>query len=47
MLQRRGFADADAKLADADYVVVGLPFDGTASFRSGSRHGPDAIRLAF
>jgi len=27
-------------------VVVGPPFDGTASFRSGSRDGPDAIRLA-
>ena len=24
MLQRCGFADADAKLADADYVVVGF-----------------------
>ena len=35
-----------ADLEDADYVVVGLPFDGTASFRSGSRDGPDAIRLA-
>ena len=46
MFQRCGFADADAKLPDADYVVVGLPFDGTASFRSGSRDGPDAIRLA-
>ena len=46
MFQRCGFADADAKLQDADYVVVGLPFDCTASFRSGSREGPDAIRLA-
>ena len=46
MFQRCGFADADAKLPDADYVVVGLPFDCTASFRSGSRDGPDAIRLA-
>ena len=35
-----------AELEDADYVVVGLPFDCTASFRSGSRDGPDAIRLA-
>jgi len=47
MLQRCGFADADAKLPDADYVEVKLHFDGTASFRSGSRDGPDAIRLAF
>jgi agmatinase len=46
MFQRCGFADDEADLQDADYVVVGLPFDGTASFRSGSRDGPDAIRLA-
>jgi agmatinase len=46
MFQRCGFADADADLGEADCVVVGLPFDCTASFRSGSRDGPDAIRLA-
>ncbi|MBN1236228.1 MAG: agmatinase [Methanotrichaceae archaeon] len=46
MFQRCGFADADADLEGANYVVVGLPFDCTASFRSGSRDGPDAIRLA-
>ena len=46
MFQRCGFADADSELEGSDYVVVGLPFDGTASFRSGSRDGPDAIRLA-
>ena len=46
MFQRIGFADADSELEEAEYVVVGLPFDGTASFRSGSRDGPDAIRLA-
>jgi agmatinase len=46
MFQRCGFADADAKLENAEYVVVGLPFDCTASFRSGSRDGPDAISLA-
>lgn len=46
MFQRCGFADADADLLDANYVVVGLPFDCTASFRSGSRDGPDAIRHA-
>jgi agmatinase len=46
MFQRCGFADADADLQEASYVVVGLPFDGTASFRSGARDGPDAIRLA-
>ena len=46
MFQRCGFADADSELEGSDYVVVGMPFDGTASFRSGSRDGPDAIRLA-
>ena len=46
MFQRIGFADADSGMEEAEYVVVGLPFDGTASFRSGSRDGPDAIRLA-
>lgn len=46
MFQRVGFADADSGLEEAEYVVVGLPFDGTASFRSGSRDGPDAIRQA-
>ena len=46
MFQRCGFADAEAELQDADYVVVGLPIDCTASFRAGSRDGPDAIRHA-
>jgi agmatinase len=46
MFQKCGFADAFSELEDAEYVVVGLPFDSTASFRSGSREGPDAIRLA-
>ncbi len=46
MFQRCGFADADREIEGARYVVVGLPFDATASFRSGSRDGPDAIRQA-
>jgi agmatinase len=46
MLQKCGFADATSDLAAADFVIIGLPFDSTASFRSGSREGPDAIRLA-
>ena len=28
-------------------IVYGIPFDSTHSFRSGTRFGPDAIRLAF
>ncbi len=46
MFQKCGFADATSDLAVADFVIIGLPFDSTASFRSGSREGPDAIRLA-
>ncbi len=46
MFQKCGFADASSCLKDADFVVIGLPFDSTASFRAGSRDGPDAIRLA-
>lgn len=46
MFQKCGFADAFSSLEDADFVVIGLPFDSTASFRAGSRDGPDAVRLA-
>lgn len=46
MFLRCGFADAEAGLDVASYAVLGLPFDCTASFRSGSRDGPNAIRRA-
>lgn len=32
--------------ADADVVVLGVPFDMATSGRSGARMGPDAIRRA-
>jgi len=40
------FADANATLDDARFVVYGVPYDRTASFRSGARLGPNAIREA-
>ena len=40
------FADADSNYSDADFVIFGAPFDGTSSFRKGSRLAPDAIREA-
>jgi agmatinase len=40
------FADADAEFDDADFVLLGIPFDATSSFRSGSRFAPNAIREA-
>src|SRR5574344_99212 len=30
----------------ADVVMLGLPFDGTVSYRSGSRFAPEMLRLA-
>jgi agmatinase len=38
------FADASSTLDEAEYVVVGVPFDRTTSFRPGARCGPDSIR---
>src|SRR6059036_2041209 len=40
------FADAEAPFDDAEIVLFGVPYDRTASFRSGSRLGPNAIREA-
>ncbi len=36
--------DDASSYADADVVIVGAPFDGGTSFRSGARFGPSAIR---
>lgn len=30
----------------SDIVMIGMPFDGTVSYRSGSRFAPEMIRLA-
>jgi len=38
------FADARAALDDSQFVIMGVPFDRTTSFRPGARFGPDAIR---
>jgi agmatinase len=38
------FADATASWDDAKFVIVGVPFDRTTSFRPGARFGPDSIR---
>jgi agmatinase len=38
------FADADSSYEDAAYVIFGVPYDGTTSYRAGTRHGPRAIR---
>ncbi|MCI4363186.1 MAG: agmatinase [Thermoplasmata archaeon] len=38
------FADATASYAESQYVILGIPFDRTTSFRPGARFGPDSIR---
>ncbi|MCI4346298.1 MAG: agmatinase [Thermoplasmata archaeon] len=44
-MERPGlFADANATYAESRYVILGIPFDRTTSFRPGARFGPDSIR---
>ena len=38
------FIACEADYENADIVLFGVPFDGTASFRPGTRFGPSAIR---
>ena len=35
-----------ATYSDADVVIIGAPFDGGTSYRSGARFGPQALRMA-
>ncbi|MCI4366695.1 MAG: agmatinase [Thermoplasmata archaeon] len=44
-MERPGtFADASTELEEARFVIAGVPFDRTTSFRPGARFGPDSIR---
>ena len=45
-MQELFFADADSGYEKARYVICGVPFDGTSSFRLGSRLAPDEMRKA-
>ena len=38
------FADAHATFDESEFVILGVPFDRTTSFRPGARFGPDSIR---
>jgi agmatinase len=40
------FADANASFDDAKFVICGVPFDRTTSYRAGARMAPNAIRQA-
>ena len=39
------YLGADSSVDEADVVLIGVPFDGTASFRPGARFGPQGIRF--
>ena len=39
------FLAANSTTEDADVVLIGAPFDGTACFRPGARFGPQGIRF--
>jgi agmatinase len=40
------FSGFQKAFGDADYVVLGVPFDVTSTYRTGARFGPNAIREA-
>jgi len=40
------FAGSQKAFQEADYVILGIPFDLTSTFRSGARFAPSAIREA-
>lgn len=42
----RNWMGQNADCNSADIVMLGLPFDGTVSYRAGSRFAPEMIRLA-
>lgn len=45
-LSRIAFADAGSKYEEASFVIFGVPWDRTSSFRSGAKDAPDEIRKA-
>jgi agmatinase len=44
--QSNVFSGIQRPLAEADYVILGVPFDVTSTYRTGARFGPNAIRQA-
>ena len=42
----KNFLSASASFRDSETVLLGCPYDGSASFRPGARFGPSAIRKA-
>jgi len=44
--QNHLFAGGNSEYKDARYAIFGVPYDGTTSFKPGTRDGPRAIREA-
>ena len=44
--QTNVFSGFQKTFEEADYVVFGVPFDSTSTYRTGARFGPNAIRQA-
>lgn len=44
--QSNVFSGIQTEFAKAHYVVLGVPFDATSTYRTGARFGPQAIRQA-
>ena len=42
----QNFLSANASFEESNVVILGCPYDGSASFRPGARFGPSAIRRA-
>ncbi len=42
----RNWMGQNPDYSTSDIIMIGLPFDGTVSYRSGSRFAPEQIRLA-
>jgi agmatinase len=40
------FADSDSNFNDSDYVIFGVPYDKTSSFRFGANLAPEKIRAS-
>jgi agmatinase len=45
-MQKIIFADSDSDYGTSRYVICGVPFDGTSSFRLGSKNAPNEMRAA-
>lgn len=44
--QNNNFMEFDSNFDDSDICILGVPFDGTETYRSGARFGPRSIREA-